>query len=137
MLRFGALGAVTSATSIAAYAVLSLRAPVPVAWTTAYLLGLGVTTSFTDRVVFSNRAGRRARLLASVGYVLVFLLGLSVVWLLQSRLDLLPVLAGATSVTISAPLNYLLGRRLFLAQPPSEDEVPVHEEKREQPESAG
>jgi putative flippase GtrA len=131
--RFGALGAASSATSIAAYGALAPHAPLGWAWGGAYLLGILLTTALSDRVVFAVRARARVRILAFGGYVTVFLIGMSLVWVLQTRAGLAPLLAGAASVVVSAPLNYALGRRLFL-QPPagSEDEVPVDEEHRQQ-----
>lgn len=129
-MRFGALGALSSVTSIAVYAALAPRAPLGWAWSGAYLSGLVLTTALSDRAVFSTRARPATRATAFVGYLSVFLIGMGVVWVLQVRLGAPPVLAGAASVTVSAPLNYALGRRLFLAGPPGSPAV--HEELRHQ-----
>lgn len=117
VVRFLALGGINSLSSIALYALLQRVLPIPVAYGTAYAVGIGLSAVLSGRLVFRVRGSASARLRAFVGYAVVFGIGLGLVWLLQEGVGLPPLAAGVGSVVVTAPLNYLVGRRVFVEAP--------------------
>ena len=112
--RFLLLGAVNSLTSLALYALLQRLMPIPAAYTLAYLAGIAVSAALSGPMVFRVRSSRTTRIRAFLGYATVFATGLALVWLLQDGLGWPALLAAAGSLVVTAPANYLVGRRLFL-----------------------
>lgn len=116
--RFLLLGALNSLFSLVLYVLLQRAMPIPPAYTLAYVGGITLNTLLSGRVVFGVVSTRAQRVLAFLGYLAVFLTGLATVQGLQSGLGASPLAAGMSSILLTAPLNYLVGRAAF---PSNED----------------
>lgn len=111
--RFLLLGAVNSLLSLLLYVLLQRVLPIPLAYGLCYVGGIALTALLSGRVVFRVSTSRAQRVRAFLGYLTVFLIGLTVVHALQDGLGFSALTSGAGSILVTAPLNYAVGRRLF------------------------
>lgn len=111
--RFLVLGASNSALSIGLYWLLQKLMPIAVAYALAYACGLAFSAAASGQWVFRVNSSRRQFVTAFTTYGAVFLVGLALVWTLQEAFGLPALLAIVLSICVSAPLNYLAGRRIF------------------------
>ena len=109
MLRFLAVGASNTGGTLVLFALLTFVMPAAFAYTCAFAVGLIYTTFMSTRVVFRVEATAKRRTHFIAWYLLVYLVGLGVVWLLESAgAPRLALVVGAAAVTV--PFNYFGGR---------------------------
>jgi len=116
ILRFLVVGGSNTAITLVLFALLA-RAMAPwLAYTVVFALGLAYTTLLTGRFVFGARNTWRSSGLFVGWYLLVYAVGLGVVQTLQALGVHSPDLLALLTVVVTAPLNFLGGRRIFRAR---------------------
>ena len=109
MLRFLIVGASNTGGTLVLFALLTFVMPAALAYTCAFAVGLVYTTLMSSRVVFRVDASVKRHTHFVAWYLLVYLVGLGVVWLLESvGAPRLALVVGAAAVTV--PFNYFGGR---------------------------
>ncbi len=120
-LRFLLVGALNTALTGALIVVISRWIDIQLAYTIVFVVGLVFTTAMAGPFVFrAPLTGRALRRFMS-WYLCVYLLGVSVVHVGEHRFHISHVWIAAAVIAVTAPLNFLGGRRAFLtrAAPPS------------------
>jgi putative flippase GtrA len=113
LVRFVAVGgANTLATGAIFFGLSNVVAPA-LAYTVAFVIGVAFAVVVTPRFVFSERATHNRRAIYGAWYLLVYLVGLGVVYIVHDRLGLDRWAIVAVTVPTTAVLGFLGARRLF------------------------
>jgi putative flippase GtrA len=113
-LRFLLVGALNTALTGALIVVISKWIDIQLAYTIVFVVGLMFTTAMAGPFVFrAPLTGRALRRFMS-WYLCVYLLGVSVVHVAEHRFHISHVWIAAAVIAVTAPLNFLGGRRAFL-----------------------
>lgn len=118
MLRFLVVGGSNTAITLVLFALLARVMRPWVAYTVVFVLGLSYATLLTGRFVFGAESSRRSSGLFIGWYLLVYAVGLGLVQTLQAFGVDSPDLLALLTVVVTAPLNFLGGRWIFLARSP-------------------
>jgi putative flippase GtrA len=114
VLRFLVVGGSNTAITLVLFALLARVMPPWLAYTVVFALGLAYTTLLTGRFVFGASNTSRSSGLFIGWYLAVYAVGLGVVQTLQALGVHSPNLLAALTVVITAPLNFLGGRWIFM-----------------------
>ncbi|TKJ35631.1 GtrA family protein [Blastococcus sp. CCUG 61487] len=117
--RFLLVGGSNTAVTLLLFIVLQQWLPATLAYTVVFAAGLVYTTVLTSTVVFGARLQWRTGALYVGWYLLVYLVGLSVIQVLQAVTDPSAVLTSFVVLAVTAPLNFLGGRVVFRPAPSS------------------
>jgi putative flippase GtrA len=134
-LRFLVVGALNTALTGALIVVISKWMEIQLAYTIVFVVGLIFTTAMAGPFVFrAPLTGRAFRRFVS-WYLCVYLLGSSVVYVTEHRFHISHVWIAAAVIAVTAPVNFLGGRRAFLtrAAPPLH---PENADRAQQPAAA-
>lgn len=113
ILRFVVVGGSNTAITLVLFALLARVIPPWLAYTVVFALGLTYTTVLTGRFVFgADNTWRRSTLFVG-WYLAVYALGLGVLQTLQALGVESPDILAVLTVVVTAPLNFLGGRRIF------------------------
>lgn len=113
LLKFALVGGSNTAVTLLAFVFLQHWVSATVAYTVVFTIGLAYTTTMTARVVFGSRLRWRTAAAFITGYVCVYVVGLGVVRILEAAWDPGPLVVSVLVVVATAPLNFLVGRRVF------------------------
>lgn len=86
------------------------------AYTISYVLGIGISYLLNSWFVFREPLSMASLLKFPAVYVVQYAVGLAVVWLFVSRMELHEALAPLVVVPITVPLTYVLSRFVFSPQ---------------------
>ncbi len=138
-LRFLVVGALNTALTGGLIVVISKWIDIQLAYTIVFVVGLIFTTAMAGPFVFrAPLTGRAFRRFMS-WYLCVYLLGVSVVHVAEHRFHASHAWIAAAVIAVTAPLNFLGGRRAFLtrAAPPSPPGQPPSGDTANRPHGAG
>ncbi len=116
-LRFVVAGAANTVLTGGLLLLIAGWVQIDVAYTIVYVLGLAFTTVVTARFVFRLRPTAKAVGRFVAWYVCIYLLGVSVIHLATRQWHGSHVLATVAVLLVTAPLNFLGGRRALGATP--------------------
>jgi putative flippase GtrA len=115
-LRFLVVGALNTALTGALIVAISKWIDIQLAYTIVFVVGLIFTTAMAGPFVFrAPLTGRALRRFMS-WYLCVYLLGVSVVHVAEHSFHIAHVWIAAAVIAVTAPLNFLGGRRAFLTR---------------------
>jgi putative flippase GtrA len=113
-LRFLIVGAINTALTGLLIVVIAKWMDIQLAYTIVFMVGLAFTTAMAGPFVFHARlTGRALRRFVS-WYLCVYLLGVTVVHIAEHQLHISHVWIAAAVIAVTAPLNFLGGRRAFV-----------------------
>lgn len=122
--RFLVVGATNTLLTYALFLLLAQWIDASVAYSIAFFLGLAYTTVLSSRWVFGADASARRIGLFIAWYLLIWLLGLTLVHLIAHGGFERHLLAAAAVLCVTTPLNFVGGRFiLHRPQPPVDQEV--------------
>jgi putative flippase GtrA len=110
-LRYLVAGGVNTLATYALLVVLMRVLPYLVAYTTAYVVGIGLGYALQSRFVFGVPIAWRTALRFPLAYVAQYASGALLLWLLVARMTVAPDLAAIVVVAASIPVGFLLNRR--------------------------
>jgi putative flippase GtrA len=113
VLRFLAVGGTNTLITGAVFLALSAVIAPAAAYTIAFAIGVAFAVLVTPRFVFSGSAPHRRRAIYAAWYLLVYLVGLGVVYLVHDVLGMDRLVIVAVTVPTTAILGFLGARRLF------------------------
>jgi len=116
--RFLAVGGSNTVGTFLLFVLLQQLLTARVAYTIAYVAGLSYTTVMTPRFVFRGQVRLNAVVIFVVWYLCMYCVGLIVVHYTRDAWHSSWITALCT-FAVSAPLNFLVGRRLFGRLAPS------------------
>ena len=111
--RFLTLGAANTVVTTVAFYLLSLVMPPSVAFTIVYVCALAYLALLTPRYVFRARLSTAHTVALAGWYVLVYLVGLSVIRVLEHAADLDRWAITVGTVAVTSPLSFI-GSRLLV-----------------------
>jgi putative flippase GtrA len=111
--RFLVVGGANTLATGAIFLALSSWLVPAAAYTIAFMLGVAFAVTVTPRVVFAARASRRGLGLYGAWYLVVYLVGLLVVYVVHDMLGLDRLAVVSVTVPTTAVLGFLGARRLF------------------------
>ena len=115
--RFAALGLANTLVTGAIFYLLALALPASLAYTIAFGLGIGFTVAVTPRFVFRVQPPARKRAAYALWYVLVYFIGLGLVFLLDDVLLAARGQVVVITIVTTAGLSFLGGRVVLSADP--------------------
>jgi putative flippase GtrA len=115
--RFAVVGFANTVATGAIFYVLALSLPASVAYTIAFGLGIGFAVAVTPRFVFRVRPPRKRRAAYAAWYVLVYVIGLGLVFLLDNVLGAHREQIVVLTVATTAALSFLGGRVVLSSRP--------------------
>ncbi len=111
--RFITAGTANTLATYLLYIVLALILPYPIAYTCAYMAGIGLSYYLNTRFVFQTQM----RLASAAGYPLVYLaqylLGILLLGLLVERIGINRFFAPVIVIVASIPFTYVLSRLII------------------------
>jgi len=113
VLRFLAVGGTNTLVTGAVFLALSAVVAPAVAYTVAFAIGVAFAVLVTPRLVFSDSAPHHRRALYAAWYLLVYVVGLGVVYVVHDILGMDRWVIVAVTVPTTAILGFLGARRLF------------------------
>jgi len=113
-LRYLLAGLANTAVSYAVLVLLMQWTDYVVAYTLAYVLGIALGYWLQTRFVFRVPLRWGTLVAFPVGYMVQYLLGVAVLWLLVERFGTAPELAAFVVIVMNVPLGYVLNRYLLL-----------------------
>ena len=113
LVRFLAVGGTNTLVTGGIFLALSSAVAPAVAYTAAFVIGVAFAVVVTPRFVFSERAPHHRRALYGAWNLLVYLVGLGVVYVVHDVLGLDRWVIVAVTVPTTAILGFLGARRLF------------------------
>jgi putative flippase GtrA len=122
--RFLIAGLINTAVTWALYLALLLVLPYLAAYTTAYMLGVGVGYVLNAAFVFRVRLAWRGLLRMPLVYGAQLLTGNAVLWFAVSKIGVDRRLALLASIAVSVPLTFALSRFLLARRDPPEQARP-------------
>jgi putative flippase GtrA len=114
VVRFLGVGGANSLVTGCIFLVMSYLIQPTLAYTIAFGLGILFSVSVTPRLVFRDRASVGKRAAYAVWYLVVYVIGLGIVYVLHERLGLERWLVVAVTAAGTAGLSYLGARYLFV-----------------------
>jgi putative flippase GtrA len=113
LMRFVGVGAINSLLTGGLFLVLSEVVAPAVAYTIAFLIGVGFAVVVTPRVVFDHRPSSLLRAAYGAWYLLLYLVGLAVVYFVHDVLGQDRFVIVAVTIPTSAALSFVGARFLF------------------------
>jgi putative flippase GtrA len=113
LVRFLAVGGANTLATGAIFFGLSNAVAPALAYTVAFAIGVAFALGVTPRFVFAERASHNRRAIYGAWYLLVYVVGLGVVYLAHDVLGLDRWAIVAVTVPTTAVLGFLGARRLF------------------------
>ena len=113
VLRFLIVGGANTLLTGAIFLGLSSVVPATVAYTVAFVVGIGFAALVTPRVVFRTRPSTTQRFRYVIWYLTIYALGLVIVYVLRDRLLISTTLVAAVAFVATAGLSFLGARFLF------------------------
>jgi putative flippase GtrA len=113
VVRFVAVGGTNTLVTGAIFLGLSTVVPPAAAYTAAFAFGVVFALVVTPRFVFSEQASHNRRAIYGAWYLVVYVVGLGVVYLVHDVLGLDRLAIVAVTVPTTAVLGFLGARRLF------------------------
>jgi putative flippase GtrA len=113
VVRFLAVGGTNTVATGAIFFVLSGFIAPAIAYTIAFAVGVAFAVVITPRFVFSERTSHNRRAVYGAWYLIVYLVGLGVVYVIHDRLGLDRWVIVAVTVPTTAVLGFIGARRLF------------------------
>jgi len=110
-LRYLVAGGVNTLATYVLLVALMRVLPYLVAYTTAYVLGIGLGYALQSRFVFGVPIAWRTALRFPLAYVAQYGFGALLLWLLVERIAVAPDLAAIVVVVASIPVGFVLNRR--------------------------
>jgi len=114
--RFLVLGGTNTVVTGAIFLGLSGLVAPAIAYTTAFVIGVAFALTVTPRFVFSERTSTNRRAIYGAWYLLVYLVGLGVVYLAHDVFGLDRWVIVAVTVPTTAILGFIGARRLFVVR---------------------
>lgn len=111
--RFLATGASNTVASYAVYLALLPFVHYLVAYTIAYLFGIGLSYALMTRFVFQTTARWSTALRFPLVYVVQYLLGSSIIHVLVAYAGVRPFLAALLAMIVTVPATFVLARVVF------------------------
>jgi putative flippase GtrA len=112
--RFLVAGAVNTVLTLVLYLMLLDFVSHPVAYTSAFVVGIAISYLLNRSFVFRAKGGLQTVVLFPVVYVAQYLVGLVVVLLWVDVLGWPASMASIAAVVVTIPLTYVLSRRIFV-----------------------
>lgn len=112
-LRFLMVGGVQTALSYGLFLLLNLVLPYAIAYSIAFGCGIIISYFLNVRFVFREKVSLASFLKFPLVYVVQYLLGLALLWLLVDRLGILPAWAMLAVIAITVPVTFLTSRFLL------------------------
>jgi putative flippase GtrA len=113
VVRFVAVGVINTVVTGAIFLALSTVVAPALAYTVAFAAGVIFALVVTPRFVFSERTAPSRRAIYGAWYLVVYLVGLGVVYVVHDVLGLDGWIIVAISVPTTAVLGFIGARRLF------------------------
>ena len=112
-LRFLVTGAINTGATFLLYWALLLVAEYRVAYTIAFVSGIGLAYVLNSRYVFKVKASARSALIFPIVYAVQYVLGLFVLWVWTDKLAL-PKSGGVfATVAVTIPVTFVLSRAIL------------------------
>lgn len=112
--RFLITGFSSTIISYSIFLSLSLFMETWIAFTIAYILGLGWTASMSSSWVFKSKPSATKILFFSATYTLIFLIGQLLIWITSPQSFFEKLALSLLIIGISAPISYFMGRFTFV-----------------------
>jgi putative flippase GtrA len=112
-LRFLIVGGSNTLVTFVLLAILAQVIDHRIAYTIVFAAGIAYTTALTGRFVFSAQGSRSKTLAFVLWYVSVYLVGLFVVYLVDSNGEHSGLVVAVATVLVTAPLGFLGGRVIY------------------------
>lgn len=119
VLRFLLVGGLNTVLTAAIFLGLASVVASTLAYTVAFLVGVGFAVLVTPRLVFRARASTTQRMRYVAWYVMVYLLGLAIVYVLRDRWLFGTTVVAAVTFVVTAGLSFIGARFLFDRAPAS------------------
>ena len=117
LMRFVVVGGINTVVTGAIFLALSTVVAPALAYTVAFAAGVIFALTVTPRFVFSERTAPSRRAIYGAWYLVVYLVGLGVVYVVHDVLGLDRWIIVAVTVPTTAVLGFLGARRLFQGSP--------------------
>jgi putative flippase GtrA len=112
-LRFLMVGSFNTAAGYLVYLALLQVLHYQLAYALAYCIGIVVSYALNSRFVFRTRWSWDALLRYPIVYVVQYVAGAALLWILVDRLHLMPALGPLVVAAMLAPFSYLLAGKLI------------------------
>jgi hypothetical protein len=114
LVRFLVTGAASTALTGLLIIIIAQWIEIEIAYTIVFVVGLTFTTAMVGPFVFRSRLTRSSTSRFVSWYLCVYMVGLLIAHLAENRWHLSHLLTTGAVLAITAPLNFLGGRRAFL-----------------------
>jgi putative flippase GtrA len=111
--RFVGLGALNSVVTGALFVALAMVLPATLAYTISFATGIVIAVGLTPKFVFGRAATTRSRLRYVLWYVVVYLCGLGLVYVLSDRLTMGSIQTAVLTLAATASLSFIGAKVLF------------------------
>jgi putative flippase GtrA len=113
--RFVAVGALNTGITYLLYLALLRIVPYMVAYTVVFLIGIVISYCLNAKIVFRATMTAQSALTYPAVYLVQYVLGISLLYLLVSRFRVAKEIASLVVVAVSVPVTFVLSRIILLA----------------------
>ncbi|MDD2881506.1 MAG: GtrA family protein [Rhodoferax sp.] len=116
-IRFLLVGTANTILGWALFVALAQFTPYPVAYTLAYATGVVISYFLSVRFVFRRRSSLVTFLKFPFVYMLQYMIGLLLMWILIGKMNISPEFAMAAVIVLTVPITFLTSRKIFKTSP--------------------